>query len=182
MSTLQPLNINQLQPFPLLKELSALPSHLLNQFAALYELTKGYVVSLDTYGSHQQDIVNRINENVDLLNRILELISDYNACSQQISRLAQRLELLYRQFLELETAQYQLLSSNYNTNVLKSKFERFARGSDATSSSMAKSYATTGAERDLLQFLREFKDSRKEYHMQREKLNRWEEERVSGLF
>lgn len=179
----RPLTLTQLKPFPLPKELRNLPHDVLQLFVSLYDLTKGYVLSLQTYKDHENEVVRAIDHNIQTLNRIITLLKEYNLHADTILALAKDLERLYREFLVLETQQYQLLSTNYNASVLKKKFERLTDECDARTVVMARSYLRSDdvLANDLLLFLHNFKDSRKEYHMRKEKLNRWDEERISGL-
>lgn len=180
---IQPITIEKLKPFPLPKELATLPSSLIDQLSSLYELTTGFVTSLETYKTHEQEVVDAVNKNISTINDIVDLLSEYETRSEVIAGLIKQLEQLYKEFLALETRQFQLLSANYNTNVLRTKLEKLAKESDANSSLLARSYMQTkdSLANDLLLFLHTFKDSRKEYHLRRERLYRWEEERVAGL-
>lgn len=183
MNTVKPLTIAQLKPFPLPKEVRDLPPEIFQQLISLYDLIKGYVLSLQTYKDHEHSLVKAIDHNVQTLNRILVLLEEYNAHSDTILALAKDLERLYREFLILETQQYQLLSTNYNIEVLKKKYERLIDECDADSVARARSYVQEDdvLANKLLLFLHTFKDARKEYHIRKEKLNRWDEERIGGL-
>lgn len=181
--SIQPLTLKKLNPFPLPKELATLPANLIDQLSSLYELTKGFVLSLETYKTHEKELLDVVNKNISTVNDILVLLGEYEARSESIACLIRQLEQLYKEFLALETRQFQLLSANYNTNVLRAKLEKLAQECDANSSALARSYMQTNDSlaNDLLLFLHTFKDSRKEYHIKREKLYRWDEERVAGL-
>lgn len=179
--SLQPLTISTLRPFPLPKKLGTLPADVVSSLASLYELTKGFVMSLQTYKDHEEAVLRAIEKSVDSLNRIIELLDECAARTEQICALAKQLDLLYQEFLSLETYQYQLLSANYSTNTLKARFEKRTKEFDAKSIAVARSRRLDALASDLLLFLHTFKDARKEYHLRREKLNRWDEERVSRL-
>lgn len=179
-----PLTLESLKPFPLPKELGNLPPNVLDQLSSLYELTKGFVLSLETYSSHEQAILRVIAKSVNALNLIVDLLAKYTAKADQITLLAKQLELLYKEFQRLETVQFQLLSSNYNTSTLKVKMERLAREADAETVALARPYLSQtylAPDHDLLLFLQEFRKARKLCHMRLEKLSRWSEERIAGL-
>lgn len=182
MATIPPLTIGKLRPFPLPKELVNLPSTVIEQLSSLYELTQGFVLSLETYHNHEKEVFRAIDDNVNTLNRIIDLLHEYCARADQIAEHVEQMETLYREFLSLETQQYQLLSGNFNTDLLKVRFEKLVQELDQKSLVVARSFQLELSLAGLLRFLQEFKDTRKGYHMRKEKLNRWEEERIGGLF
>lgn len=181
--TIQPLSLEQLRPFPLPKELANLPANLIDQLSSLHDLAKGFVLSLETYNTYEQEVFDAVNKNIATVNDIIALLEEYRTRSDRIAGLIRQLEQLYKEFLALETRQFQLLSANFNTNVLRAKLEKLTKECDANSSALARSYLQTNVSlsNDLLLFLHDFKDARKEYHIKREKLYRWDEERVAGL-
>lgn len=177
---LQPVELASLRPFPLPKLLKNLPAQFLADFSRLYELVQGFVEELPKYRETQAQIVDVANQQIELVNEIVQILEEYEAKSAHISRQLKTMEELYREFLNLETYQYQLLSSNFNQNFLRTKFGRLAEASDKESMLLVRNKKSM-AELDLTSFLLEFKQKRKEYHLRKEKLNRWEEDRVSGF-
>lgn len=174
------LEIKELKPFPLDVSLGNLPSNLLQQFAELYELVKGYTRSLPAYQTFEADLIATIDAQISTINEIIALLEEYTAVSLTISGQVKTMEDIYKEFINLETYQYQLLSSNFNQNFLKLKFAKLTVASDADSVALVSDFRKSPG-KDLSSFLREFKDGRKLYHLRKEKLNRWNEERVGGF-
>lgn len=174
----QPLNIELLRPFPLPRTLEALPAHILQELSSHYELVKGYTKLLQTYQDLETQLRSTVQTQISTLNKIIVLLDDYNENSAAISANIKKMELLYKEFMNYETYQYQLMSSNFNQNVLKLKYSKLVSASDAASLEVIKSHQNSDNFSSLLQ---QFRQSRKEYHLLKEKLNRWDEERISGL-
>lgn len=180
MSQLQHLTLRQLEPFPLPKNLAVLPALFLEEFSLLYELVKGYVKSLTTYTQFEAELTSALDKSIEMLNKIIATLAEYQQVGPAMADQVKKIEKLYEEFTNLETYQYQLLSSNYNQNLLRSKYSKLAAASDDEATQIIKNYRGN-SEEDLQTFLLRFKDSRKAYHLRREKLSRWEEERVSGF-
>lgn len=177
----QPLNIELLKAFPLPRTLEALPPHILQDFAKQYELVKGYVKLLPSYQQLETDLRTVVQAQVDTLNEVIGLLDEYRKNSNAISDNLKKMEQLYQEFLNYETYQYQLMSSNFNQNFLKLKFSKLASASNQESVDVVRSYRNDPEEKSLAAFLQQFRQSRKQYHLLKEKLNRWDEERISGL-
>ncbi|OBA23472.1 hypothetical protein METBIDRAFT_35497 [Metschnikowia bicuspidata var. bicuspidata NRRL YB-4993] len=175
----QAFTLEALQPFPLEKSLQSLPQQFRDEFASLYELVKGYVRNLKLYQDLEKQLRDAVNDTISTINSIIRLLEEYESHAAIISEKAERLDRLYKDFLTLETLQYQLLSSNFDQTFLKAKFRNLVASSDMKSGEIIGSYKENGG--DMTQFLLDFKNSRKLYHARREKLHRWDEERVSGF-
>ena len=93
------------------------------------------------------------------------------------------INIIYQEFLNLETYQYQLLSNNFNQDILKLKFKKLLEKTNQDSLNIVKNYHEKGesTDDDFNNMIENFKESRKLYHSRKEKLYRWEEERVSGF-
>ncbi|GEQ69706.1 hypothetical protein JCM33374_g3380 [Metschnikowia sp. JCM 33374] len=176
---LQSLTIEKLNPFPLDKALQSLPERFRDEFSSSYDLVKGYTKSLVQYRALEDQARLSINESITTINKISALLDEYEKNSATIAQQAAKTDLLYKEFITLETLQYQLISSNYNSGFLKTKFSKLTEASDRQSTGIIGEYRKNGG--DMSEFLLKFKDSRKTYHGRREKLNRWSEDRVSGF-
>ena len=176
---LQPLSIEQLRPFPLEKSLQSLPQKFQDEFASLYELVKGYTRNLEAYRALEEQARQAIKDTTATINSISAVLEEYNRNSDTIVKQMGKLDALYKEFLTLETLQYQLLSTNYDQSFLKIKYAKLVKEGDTQSDEILDDYRNSGG--DMSSFLLRFKDSRKVYHGRREKLNRWEEDRVSGF-
>ncbi|KAM9921715.1 hypothetical protein OXX59_006327 [Metschnikowia pulcherrima] len=176
---LQPLSIEQLRPFPLEKSLQSLPQKFQDEFASSYELVKGYTRNLEAYRALEEQARQAINDTLATINSISVVLEEYERNSDTIVKQVEKLDALYKEFLTLETLQYQLLSSNYDQSFLKIKYAKLVAESDRQSDEIVDGYRNSGG--DMSSFLLRFKDSRKAYHGRKEKLNRWEEDRVSGF-
>lgn len=177
----QPLNIELLQAFPLPRNLEILPPQVLHEFARLYELVKGYVKLVDSYHQLEAQLRDIIQAQIATINKVIALLDDYHANSDAIGANIKKMEALYQEFTNYETYQYQLMSSNFNQNFLKLRFAKLVTASDEASVSLVKDYKNSSEDRQLSTFLQEFRLARKNYHLLKEKQNRWDEERISGL-
>lgn len=180
MNPLRPTTIDELAPFPLPKQLENLPPQLLADFALLYELVRGFTLLLPQYREAEAKAVEEINQQVGMINEIIVLLEDYDGQSGRISQLLKTMDELYREFLNLETYQFQLLTSNFNQNFTRLKLTKLAAASDKEAVQLVRSHKSAD-ESDLTALLLLFKEKRKQYHVRKEKLNRWEEDRVSGF-
>lgn len=169
------LSLPQLNPFPLPKQLEALPPQLLEAFTQLYELVRGYVQQLPSYEEKKREIVNTVGTLIDHINSITQSLESYSATRTVIEGQIHQLQKLYQEFVNLETIQYQLLSSNFNQDLLRRKFHKLVDASHTESLRLCQ------PSDNIEQSLRKFKEARVTYHLRKEKLNRWDEERVSGF-
>lgn len=79
-----------------------------------------------------------------------------------------------------------LSSSNFNQDNLKAKFKKLIEENNQESLDIVKnfndrSHGSEISDESFGTMIENFKNSRKLYHFRKEKLNRWEEERVSGF-
>lgn len=185
LGVVQPLTLQQLQPFPLPSQLNSLPPAIVQQFSELYELIRGYVKGLATYKKFELELVTRINEQIDRLNEILKLLENYRNVGDTIVEQINKINTLFNEFVSLETYQYQLLSSNFSQDFLKKKFVKLVEANNQESNQIITQFKSSGTgdldNEEFRKFLADFKASRKTYHLRKEKLNRWNEERVSGF-
>ncbi|KAI5960429.1 uncharacterized protein KGF55_004721 [Candida pseudojiufengensis] len=184
-----PLTIEELKLFPLPKQLNSLPNKSFEQFIENRDLIIDYMQGLETY----QQKVNEIRQNLEfivdniLLQKVkIESIPKYQKLIHKINNQIKTLNQLYNEFLNLETIQYQLISSNFNLETLKIKFKKLIEQNNQQSLEIVKEYNKNKGHNEndndeLNEMLINFRTSRKQYHFRKEKLNRWEEERVSGF-
>lgn len=173
------LDIQQLKPYPLPKALSKLPIQFLDTFAKLYELTRGYIKSLNTYQTKEQELRGLMNQIVLLINTIIHSIEEHNHYAETIQSQIRELDILFKEFSVLETNQYQLLSANFNQSFLMAKYKNLLQQEDDRATLMTNEFHKGHA--NMGEFLNDFRESRKIYHYRREKVTRWEEDRVSGF-
>lgn len=179
MSATPPITVRDLNPFPLPKSLASLPDSVVQDFARLYELVKGFTQSLESYKTQEADVLKSLDEAIELINEITEKLQEQRSMREEIIALVTRLDDLYKDFLSLETYQYRLLGNNFNRNVLRTRFEKVMRQQDDHALDLISDYRRSDG--NMSEFLGEFRSSRKAYHMTREKLWRWDEERISGF-
>lgn len=178
---IQPISIELLSAFPLPRTLEALPPQILKDFAAQYDLVKGYVKLLPQYQDFESELHSIVQTQIKTLNEVIVLLDKYNENSAAITDNLRKMDELYKEFLNYETYQYQLMSSNFNQNFLKLKFAKLVNASDSESIDMVKLFNSDLEDKNLSAFLQLFRQKRKLYHLLKEKLNRWDEERISGL-
>lgn len=179
--TILPISIELLSAFPLPRTLEALPPQILRDFAAQYDLVKGYVKLLPQYQDFESELHNVVQSQIKTLNDVIILLDQYNENSAAITENLRKMDELYKEFLNYETYQYQLMSSNFNQNFLKLKFAKLVSASDAESIDTVKLFKAGLDDKNMTVFLQLFRQKRKLYHLLKEKLNRWDEERISGL-
>ncbi|KAL7662859.1 VPS37 C-terminal domain-containing protein [[Candida] zeylanoides] len=177
--SISPLRIEDLRPLPL-SHLSVLPRPLLREFCKSHELVAGYIRSLPAHRTHTAAVNDELTRQVNLLNECVALLARYNEISARISEQVSALQSIHHEWINLETIQYQLLSSNFNSETLKRKFKKLVNDADATSAQSVQQYRNA-SDVELADFARQFKERRKLYHGRLEKLNRWNEERVTGF-
>ena len=184
MDQIQPLTVKTLEPFPLPKYLDSLPISVIEQFIQQHNLVLGYIKQLPAYQKLSETILETLNWQITKLNEISSILQTYNATGILIKEKMAKLNSLYSEFINLETYQYQLLSSNFNPEFLKNKFNKVIVENDQESKELVKEFKGSSSddfENLFNNLIKDFKSSRKTYHLRKEKLNRWNEERVSGF-
>lgn len=184
MDEIKPLTIKELDPFPLPKYLDSLPISVIEQFVQLHNLVKGYLEQLPEHQKFNDKLIETLNWQISTLNEIGNLLKTYSITGTQIKEQIAKLNSIYGEFINLETYQYQLLSSNFNPEFLKKKYSRIIAENDLESKELVKKFrleSSVDFENSFNDFIKDFRSSRKSYHLRKEKLNRWNEERVSGF-
>lgn len=184
MEEIQPLTLKTLEPFPLPKYLDSLPVSIIEQFIQLHSLVLGYIKQLPAYQKWNETILETLNWQITNLNEISSILKTYNGTGMLIKEKMAKLNSLYSEFINLETYQYQLLSSNFNQEFLKNKFHKVIVENDQESKKLVKEFKGSSSddfENLFNNLIKDFRSSRKTYHLRKEKLNRWNEERVSGF-
>lgn len=176
---IEPLRTDRLQALPLPKQLKLLPPNMLEQFVQLYQLVLGYVKTLKGYETWKQEVVGVLNEQIGKLNRIIEILEEYQGYGTKIDEQIHQIEQKFQEFVNLETYQYQLLSSNFNQDFLKQKYRKMIDKDGQEANDIVKRHGT--GDDELNELVQEFRASRKQYHRRKEVLNRWNQERVSGF-
>lgn len=124
MEQIQPLTLKTLEAFPLPKYLDSLPVSIIEQFIQLHSLVRGYIKQLPAYQKWNETIIETLNWQITNLNEISSILKTYNGTGTLIKEKMAKLNSLYSEFINLETYQYQLLSSNFNQEFLKISFTR----------------------------------------------------------
>lgn len=178
------LTPESLQALPLPKVLESLPINVLTEFAQLTDLVEGYMKGLPRYQEYCALLIKQLEEQIDKLKHINQDLTEYEATKEQIKEHINQLEALCQEFLNLQTYQYQLLTSNFNQNFLRQKLANMNQETDEKSRLIVRNLRTLLKEdfdSSASDLLNEFRSSRKTYHLRKEKLYRWNEERVSGF-
>lgn len=181
-----PITLEQLQVFPLPRSIELLPEAIIFEFARTAELLNGHLQSLSSYKTFSQEVVDRVETIIETYEKTIELIGEYDALAVHIKSQLTELQQLYRDFTNSQVIQYQLLANNYNLDYLiKVKFKNIIDLNSNESIDLVKQFhrdvdSSDKFELDLNKFVSDFKTSRSQYHLRKEKLNRWNEERVSG--
>ncbi|KAG7195300.1 uncharacterized protein KQ657_003826 [Scheffersomyces spartinae] len=176
-------DIIALKPFPLPKYIDLLPVGVIQEFSLLYELVKGYIELLLTFTVYKQELAERLQEQTERINKIIDLVGRYDDLSNHIEEQLREVRRLFDEFNSLEVVQYQLLLANFNLNFIKRKYEQMVEESDTQSRECILKYRDhTIGEEQLGYFVKEFRAKRLEYHSRKLKLERWNEDRISGLY
>ncbi|RCK65885.1 hypothetical protein Cantr_01559 [Candida viswanathii] len=184
------LTLDELKAFPLPRAVESLPTPYLEELTNHHDLLQGYIKQLEAYHAKQQEIVGHLSSLDDILENTIykQLIRDYEGVIEKINQQIKSINIIYQEFINLETYQYQLLSSNYNQDNLRAKFKKLIEENNQESVEIVKSYGndkgahgSEASDESFNDMIEQFKNSRKLYHFRKEKLNRWEEERVSGF-
>lgn len=153
---------------PQTKEFDSLPSEIVNQLTEAQELI-GYIKSHDEYRNQFTLIITQIDNNITKVKQLVTLIKQYDTISDEINDLTKQVNDIYNKFVNNEIIQYKLLSTNFDSNFLKQKYTTMMNQD------------TIHYNGDLETTIKEFKSARKLYHLRREKINRWNEDRVTGF-
>jgi predicted nuclease with TOPRIM domain len=176
---MEQLSLEALTPLKVPYQLEILPYSIKTQFLQLHELVRGYIKSLDGYKQHQAHLRDVVNKLIERLNEITTMVNEYEETSKTIEEQLAKIKELHQEFINLETYHYQLLAANFNQTFLKNKFKKLVESLDQEGSRILQNVAKD--ENDLESSLEQFRALRKRYHLRREKLNRWDEDRVTGF-
>lgn len=180
----QEFDIIALKPFPLPRYIDVLPVGVIQEFSLLYDLVKGYVELLQTFTEYKEVLKKRLNEQTARINDIIDLVERYDEMASHIEEQLKEVRHLFDEFNSLEVVQYQLLLANFNLNIIKRKYEQMVEDSNTESHECIQQYreGRTPTDDRLADFVRDFRSKRLEYHLRKLKLNRWNEDRISGLY
>lgn len=186
----KPLSTELLEALPLPRQLDILPPKLLEEFASLPDLLRGYIKSLPAYQETQKTVSEIRTDQQKAFDSILHILDEYERTGNSIRQKLTELEALYPQFLSLQTTQYQLLAANFSREHLQRKYSALMRQTDAESRSLAHDLSLAGSvpmdsltldDGLLAARMAQFTAKRSVYHKRREKLLRWNEDRVAGF-
>lgn len=176
---MEPLSVETLVPLKVPRQLDILPHSIKEQFLRLQDLVTGYIQSLDAYKEYHAQLAGAINQLIQKLNEVTDMINEYNETAGAIDGQLAKIRELHQEFINLETYHYQLLAANYNQTFLKNKFKKLVEQLDQESREISREASKDP--QDLESLLAKFRALRETYHLRREKLNRWDEERVTGF-
>lgn len=159
------------------QELSVLPDSVVTKLYEDVALLTSFIKDQPDYKQFNDTIIEKMNYQISKLNEILAIFQKYQGISKEIEDKVNKLNLLHHEFLDLETIQYKLLSSNFNQDYQKLKFQKLIDQSHNNSLKLIENINY----KEFDSFLKSFKSSRKVYHLRMEKMNRWNEERITGF-
>lgn len=165
--------------FPISDDLRNLPDEYQTNFCKEHSLLLGYVTSAPFYEDFRAGLLSLLSALEPKIQQLLMMIREYLSISTRIHNQIILLDQIYKEFIALETYQFQLLASNFNQNVLKQKLKSNTE-TEASSTTVSICQNDSSAS-TLLDSLHRFKASRKSHHLRQEKLHRWTDERVSGF-
>lgn len=159
------------------KQITNLTPEYKRYFLGLYDLIRGYALLSSDYRKLEEQLISLLDSFCETLMGTIHLLTDYNYYSTEIRNNINVLEKLYKNFIELQTHQFQLLSSNFNQSFLRLRIKKLIDQDDEATLDW---YRTQKKKEPVTGILEEFKAMRKTHHLRLEKLYRWQEERVSG--
>lgn len=178
---MQPITLETLQVFPLPKSIESLPEASKSEFVNSTRLLNGHLQSLSTYTTFNKQVLSKVQEVIGVYEHVIELIGEYDTMRSQIKQQLDEITTLYNRFADLQLEEYKLLANNYNVDLLiRVKFRKVVELNDSESRELAKGFRPTNFDEEFGPFIDNFVKSRKQYHLRKEVMNRWEEERVSG--
>lgn len=171
--TVSPLSAQELNFFPLPKQLESLPTKTFEEFVNNEELIQGYIHQLEAYKLKLKELQERASQASSLLQSEINdtLIPQYQDVSNKINQRIKTLTQLHNEFLNLETIQYQTMSSTFNEELLKHKFRKLIERNDEESRDLVKNINSSEVtDEQLVDTLELFKQSRKTYHSKKKNL------------
>lgn len=163
-------------------QLNNLPGRLIDELGASHDLLVGLLKSQQQYRLFSEEAVRVLDLQLSKLNTIVEVLEKYDKVSGEIAELVSQIQEVYNQFTDYETEQYKLLSGTFHQEKLKSKFRAIIDNNHQESLALANSISSHGDHKHIDDQLKQFKASRKAYHLRMEKWHRWNEDRVTGFF
>lgn len=160
--------------------ISALPDTIQRELISTDNLFEGYVFAIPENAKLEESLRTTTRQNLDQLLEIKTLIKRYNELDDDIKQRVQKLDELYKEYLTHETIQYQYLSSNFNQDSLKSKLVRSLAEEQKELLNMLRLSKASNDDMTIY-VLNDFRSKRKQLHLKREKIYRWNEERVGGF-
>lgn len=157
--------MKSLQDVDLTQELVSLPLDNLRQFGKDHEKVKGFVQSSQEARDHRAQLCREVNTQVEMLSKVMSLLEDYKKVSGTIQYKLKQLDGLQKEFLDLETTEYQLLAANFNSNAIESKLGLYIDQLDQRSQRLAQDLSTASDEITLHSTLKAFQEARREYHL-----------------
>ncbi|KAM3122456.1 hypothetical protein ACQ2H7_004368 [Candidozyma auris] len=160
------------------KQITNLTPEYKRYFLGSYDLIRGYALLSSDYRKLEEQLISLLDSFCETLMGTIHLLTDYNYYSTEIRNNINVLEKLYKNFIELQTHQFQLLSSNFNQSFLRSRIKKLIDQDDEATLDW---YRTQKKKEPVTGILEEFKAMRKTHHLRSEKLYRWQEERPSSF-
>ncbi|EGV65816.1 hypothetical protein CANTEDRAFT_112679 [Yamadazyma tenuis ATCC 10573] len=179
--TVQPIVLT-LREMP--SDLSVLPAGIIDKLTQQHSIFLGFIKSQPQLQEYNSDTMAFLDSQIHTINQVIELVEEYTQTSERINELIKTIKNVYTEFTDLEMIQYKLLAENFNQDSLKAKFRKVIAAEDQESKAFIKEYTNQDTQVNssrLDEMLESFKKSRKKYHLRSEKMNRWNEERVTGF-
>lgn len=144
------------------------------------DLLVGYILSLHRYSELENSLLESLEHLTQMIQQIQVMFHDYRSVTDRIQDQVHLLDNAFKEFLSLETYQYQLLASNYHQGSLKQRLKSNIEEYKTRSAGISMEFVNDSAN-SISHVLNNFKNNRKVHHLTQEKLYRWMEERVSGF-
>lgn len=106
------------------KQITNLTPEYKRYFLGLYDLIRGYALLSSDYRKLEEQLISLLDSFCETLIGTIHLLTDYNYYSTEIRNHINVLEKLYKNFVELQTHQFQLLSSNFNQSFMRLRIKK----------------------------------------------------------
>lgn len=163
-----------------MNQIASLPVEIQKEILKDESLIKGIIGGTEECKEMEGKLQGDIEENIKQLKQVKELMKKYEGIDEKIKKKVQKIDELHKEFMSHETIQYQYLSNNFNGEFLKTKLMKAIKW-DIEEAKMTIKQVKNGDNQEFGDLLEKFKNQRKSVHLKQEKMNRWNEERVSGF-
>jgi ESCRT-I complex subunit VPS37 len=156
--------------------------HLLRELVQNQGLLKGVFESSEQAEDIFKDQQQRAHDNIVQARDIIEKIDNLTSLRATTGEVMSRSQNLEREWVQIEGEMYRTIQP-FSLPALQSRLEYAANEAESLSEILAASFlegasSINGDGENVTEFIRNYRRERKMYHLRKERLERWKEERV----